>query len=75
MADGLTTAGCPKSSENHESQTNIIAWAVFCYQNSGNSSKYNGLGCLLLSKVRKLKQVYIYLFVIEGHERQENRMA
>ena len=51
--------------------------AVFCYQKSGSSSKYNGLGWFLLSKVRKLKEIESFglVFVIESQETQGNRMV
>ena len=43
-----------KSKETH---ANIMVSVVFCYQKSGNSRNQNGLGCLLLSKVRKPKDI------------------
>ena len=54
--------------ESQETQANIMVWAVFCYQKSGNSSKYNCLVCFLLSKVRKIKQTYCFglFFVIQS---------
>ena len=38
-------------SKVRETQANRIVLAVRCYQKLGNSGKYNGLGCFLLSKL------------------------
>ena len=51
--------------------------AVLCYQKTGNSNKYSGLGRFLLPKVRKLKQIeWFGLFsVIKSQESQPNVMV
>ena len=52
-----------------------MVWAVFfSYQKRGNSSKYNGLGWFLLSKIKKLKEIEWFglVFVIESQESQGN---
>ena len=66
-----------KTLKSQESQANIMVWVVFLLSNSGKSSKHNGLGCFLLSKVRKVKQIWLFgeFFVVRSQESQATIMV
>ena len=64
----------PKTLKSQESQANIIVWIVFCYQKSGNSSKYNGLDCFCYQKTHANIMVWI-VFVIQSPENKANIMV